>query len=61
MIDWKYLRKLISLIMIVCGFTLLVEHLMVWGGFDIGDWWGHEWYGIILIIIGFIISLRRKK
>jgi len=60
MIDWEYIKKLISLCAIIVGATLLIEHLMTWGGFDWGDWLGHEFYGLILIIIGFIVGLRIK-
>jgi len=47
--------------LIIVGATLLIEHLYVWGGFDFWDFLGHEWYGLIMIIIGFILSLRFKR
>lgn len=57
----KYYKKLSSYVCILVGSGLLLEHLFTWGGFDLLDLFGHEWYGIILIIIGFIISGRLSK
>lgn len=56
-----YYKKLISMITIVSGAALLLEHLFTWGGFDLLDFQGHEYYGLILILIGFGISSRWKK
>lgn len=56
-----YYRKLISFICILAGSGLLIEHLFSWGGYDLLDFCGHEWYGLILIIIGFIVSGRWQK
>jgi len=60
-IDWNYIRKLVSLVLIIVGTTLLLEHLLTWGGFDFWDFIGHEWYGLLLVLIGFVISLRFTK
>ena len=60
-INTKYNRKLVSASMILLGSFLIMEHLLMWGMFEWGDWMGHEWYGIVLIIIGFIMSLRKKE
>lgn len=49
------------MITIVTGSALLLEHLFTWGGFDLLDFQGHEYYGLILIIIGFAVSSRLKK
>jgi len=57
----QYYKKLISMITIVTGSALLLEHLFTWGGFDLLDFQGHEYYGLILIIIGFAVSSRLKK
>jgi len=55
----SYYRRLLSTICLALGFTLLIEHLYVWGGFDISDFpLGHEWLGLILVIAGFILGLR---
>ena len=56
-----YIRRLGGAFLIVGGCFFLVEHIMVWGGADMGDIpFGHEWYGILMIIIGFIINLRKN-
>lgn len=43
------------------GSFLVLEHLLVWGGFDLI--FGHEWIGLILIALGFITGIftREKK
>lgn len=57
----KYYKKLGSFLCIIAGAGLLLEHLFAWGGFDLLDFQGHEWYGIILVIAGFILSGRLSK
>ena len=57
----KYYKKLASYLCILSGSGLLLEHLFTWGGFDLLDWPGHEWFGLILIITGFLISGRWQK
>ncbi len=57
----KYYKKLISFICIIVGAGLLIEHLFAWGGFDLLDFPGHEWWGILLVIIGFLIGGRWSK
>ena len=57
-VGFDYYKKLLSGFLIVGGVFLLLEHLFTWGFFEWGDWIGHEWYGLILIIIGFVISLK---
>lgn len=56
----KYYKKLGSGLFIVGGFFLLIEHLFSFGGFDI-ELLGHEYYGIILIAIGFLLSVKWKQ
>jgi len=60
-LDWKYIKKLLSAFLIIGGAFLLIEHLYVWGGFDVYDLLGHEWYAILMIIIGFLLNLKFKK
>ncbi len=63
-------RKLIALILIVMtitfrmgiwnnlliiGMILLIEHLLVYGRFDFKDFLGHEWLGLILVLIPLIV------
>jgi len=52
-----YYKKLISGLFIVGGGFLLIEHLFSFGGFDI-EILGHEYYGIGMIILGFLLSLK---
>lgn len=53
----KYYKKLISLVCITSGTGLLLEHLFTWGEFNLLDFpFSHDLYGIILIIIGYLIS-----
>ncbi len=54
-------RKLGGLSSIVLGSFLLAEHIYTWGGFDLDDFpFGHEWYGLGLIIFGVLLASRRK-
>ena len=45
---------------IVGGSFLLMEHLFAFGGFDI-ELLGHEYYGIILIVIGFLLNVKYSQ
>lgn len=56
-----YHKKIISMFMIVGGSSLLLEHLFTWGGFDLLDFWGHEYLGIGMVIIGFLISIKYEQ
>ena len=53
-----YYRKLVSASLIVLGSFLMLEHLFQFGGFDLLDFIGHEYYGLGMIILGFGISLN---
>ena len=58
---WKitpYHRKLASGMLIVGGSFLLLEHLFAYDGFDLLDFIGHEYYGLGMIIIGILISMK---
>lgn len=56
-----YYRKLISLVLIIGGMSLVIEHLMTYDGFDLLDFIGHEYYGIAMIIAGFLLSMKWKQ
>ena len=56
----KYYKKLISALLIIGGSFLLLEHLFKFGGFDI-ELLGHEYYGIAMIAIAFLISIKWKQ
>ena len=56
----KYYKKLVSGCLIVIGSFLLLEHLFQFGGFDI-ELLGHEYYGIAMLVIAFLLSLKWKQ
>ena len=53
-----YYKKLISMVLIVSGSALMLEHLFEYGGFDLLDFAGHEYYGLALIGVGFLLSMK---
>ena len=44
---------------ILLGAYLLIEHISVWGGTD--PYFGHEWLGVILVILGAVAGLFSRK
>ena len=60
--NWRklapYYKKLVSGGMIVVGGFLLLEHLFQYGGFDLLDFIGHEYYGLALIGAAFLLSMK---
>ena len=57
----QYCKKPISAMLIMGGTGLLLEHLFTYDGFDLLDWWGHETVGIVMIIIGFLLSIKWRQ
>ena len=55
---YPYYKRLISLVFIVGGSALMIEHLFQYGGFDTADFTGHEYYGLAMILIGFLLSMK---
>ena len=53
-----YHTRLLSGMLIVSGTFLILEHLFVYEGFDLLDFIGHEYYGLGMIIIGILISMK---
>jgi hypothetical protein len=53
-----YYKKLTSGLLIVSGSFLILEHLFTYGGFDLFDIVGHEYYGLGMIIAGFLLSMK---
>ena len=53
-----YYIRLLSGMLIVSGAFLMLEHLFTYEGFDLLDFMGHEYYGLGMIIIGFLISMK---
>lgn len=56
-----YYKKIISGAMIVTGSFLLLEHLFNFGGFDLLDFIGHEYYGMGLIGAGFLLAMKWEQ
>ena len=55
-----YIKKMISGLLIVGGSFLILEHLFSFSGFDI-EVIGHEWIGLGMIIIAFLLSIKLKQ
>lgn len=53
-----YYKRLASFVLILCGAGLMIEHLFTFGGFDLLDFIGHEYYGLAMIILGFLLSMK---
>lgn len=56
-----YKKKLISGASIVTGLFLIIEHIIVFGQLEFWDFLGHEWLGIILVILGLSGFTRFKR
>jgi len=56
-----YLRRLAT-IMFGAGLALMLEHYVVYGGFDPiwEDPTGHEWIGLILTVLGMLLLPKRQ-
>lgn len=53
---WMYVSAFVT---IASGFALIIEHLITWEGFDLR--FGHEWIGLILIVLGMILGLNTRR
>ena len=53
-----YCKKPISAGLIGGGSCLMLEHLFEFGGFDLLDFWGHEYLGIGMVVFGFLLSMK---
>ena len=56
----SYYKKLGSGLLILGGAFLLMEHLFKFEGFDI-ELFGHEYFGLIMIGIGFLLKVKWKQ
>ena len=54
----KYCKKPVSATLIMGGTGLMMEHLFTFDGFDLLDFWGHEYLGIGMILLGLGISMK---
>jgi len=55
---YPYYKRLTSLVLIVGGSALMIEHLFQYDGFDVCDLAGHEYYGLAMIVTGFLLSMK---
>ena len=58
----KYIRR-ICYVFLGAGISLIIEHLVTYGRFDWGDWLGHEWIGLYMVIASMlaIAKLSQRK
>lgn len=54
----EYCKKPVSAFLIMGGTGLMLEHLFSFGGFDLLDFWGHEYLGGAMIAAGFLVSVK---
>lgn len=52
-----YYKKLLATCLILSGSFLIIEHIWTFGQTDLLDILGHETYGILMIIIAFIMMI----
>ena len=58
--SFSYAKKLVGAMLIISGCFLLLEHLLTFGGYDI-ELFGHEYLGIALILIAFLMNVKREQ
>lgn len=56
-----YYARLLGMALTAGGAVLIIEHNIKYDGLDLLDWCGHETYGLIMIIIGFLISIKWEQ
>ena len=54
--EWK---KLGSMSLFGLGAFLILEHIYTYGFISLGDFLGHEWLGIVLLILGLIFANKK--
>ena len=57
----EYCKKPVSVALIMGGTGLMMEHLFTFGGFDLLDFWGHEYLGLGMIVAGMMVSIKWKQ
>ena len=55
--ELPYIKRLTGTTLIAAGSFLLMEHVYHWG-FELLDLIGHEWFGLVLILVGVVINLK---
>ncbi|KKK55640.1 hypothetical protein LCGC14_3072540, partial [marine sediment metagenome] len=53
--EWK---KLGGMGLVGVGAFLILEHIYTYGGLDLWDLLGHEWLGIVLVLVGILTANR---
>ena len=56
-----YYARLVGMALTAGGAVLIIEHNIKYDGLDLLDFAGHESYGLIMIIIGFLISIKWEQ
>lgn len=56
----QYSKNLFGMLSIGAGALLIIEHIYMWGEFSFWDFIGHEWLGLLLIVLGISINLNFK-
>lgn len=56
-----YYLRLAGMVLTAGGAILILEHNIKYDGLDYLDIAGHETYGLIMIIIGFLISIKWEQ
>ena len=56
----KYIRR-ICYVFLGAGISLIIEHLVTNGRFDWGDWLGHEWIGLYMVIASMLIIAKLSQ
>lgn len=46
------------MVLIISGSALIIEHIFKFNGTDMLDFMGHEYYGLAMIITGFLLSMK---
>ncbi len=59
-INWTYFRRLVGAGIALLGAFFLIEHIYHWG-FEFYDIIGHEYLGLLLILVGIALTLRFNK
>ena len=57
----NYCKKPVSAALIMGGTGLMMEHLFTYNGFDLLDFWGHEYLGAFFVIFGFLLSVKWEQ
>jgi len=55
----KESKKLGSISLILVGSFLIIEHIYTYGGIHLLDILGHEWLGILFIVLGLLLANKK--